>query len=144
MNEIKYKKFFSKQFGVPIEKVDIEFFIVKRKLYENCDFPQKRVQEFVPASGKVKLSRATRALDEFLRECFVGNEYSEKEKEFEAFQGNYEFKTKDINGKIKEKNDELKAVESLIDKGEDEVISWKRKLDRVQNSVEEEKKNIEL
>ena len=78
---ILYKKFFSKQFGVPIDSIDIEFFIVKRKLYEDCDFPQKRVQEFVPASGKVKLGKATRALDSFLEECFVGNSYREKEME---------------------------------------------------------------
>ena len=78
---ILYKKFFAKQFGVPIEKVDIEFFIVKRKLYEDLDFPQKRVQEFSPASGKVKLNRATRALDEFLEECFIENKYTEKEME---------------------------------------------------------------
>ena len=37
----------------------------------------------------------------------------------------------------------MKAVESLIDKGEDEVISWERKLGKVKDSVEEEKKNIE-
>ena len=76
---ILYKKFFSEQFGVPIDSIDIEFFIVKRKLYDDCDFPQKRVQEFVPASGKVKLGKATRALDNFLEECFVGNSYTEKE-----------------------------------------------------------------
>ena len=76
---ILYKKFFSEQFGVPIDSIDIEFFIVKRKLYDDCDFPQKRVQEFVPASGKVKLGKATRALNEFLEECFIGNSYTEKE-----------------------------------------------------------------
>ena len=48
-----------------------------------------------------------------------------------------------MNVKIKEKNDELKAIKSLVDKGEDEVISWERKLRKVKNSVEEEKKNIE-
>ena len=76
---ILYKKFFSKQFGVPIENIDIEFFIVKRKLYENCDFPQKRVQEFSPASGKIKVSKATKALNTFIEECFNNNEYTGKE-----------------------------------------------------------------
>ena len=74
-----YKQFYSKQFNFPIDKIDVEFFIVKRKLYEDWDMPQKRVQEFKPPSGKIKLGRATKALNEFLDECFVGNSYTEKE-----------------------------------------------------------------
>ena len=31
-----------------MDKIEVEYFIVKRKLYENLDFPQKRVQKFVP------------------------------------------------------------------------------------------------
>ena len=42
-----YKQFYSKQFNFPIDKIDVEFFIVKRKLYENMDFPQRRIQTFV-------------------------------------------------------------------------------------------------
>lgn len=67
---ILYKKYFSKQFNVPIEKIDIEFFIVKRKLYEDVEFPQKRVQEFVPPSGKNKTNIATKSLSDFISECF--------------------------------------------------------------------------
>ena len=67
---ILYKKYFSKQFNVPIEDIDVEFFIVKRKLYENVEFAQKRVQEFKPASGKNKTNKATKALSDFISECF--------------------------------------------------------------------------
>ena len=70
---ILYKKFFSEQFNVPLENIDIEFFIVKRKLYENTDYPIPRVQEFKPASGKVKLNKATRALEEFIQRAFDKN-----------------------------------------------------------------------
>lgn len=70
---ILYKKYFSKQFNVPIENIDIEFFIVKRKLYENVEFSQKRVQEFKPASGKNKTNTATKALSDFISECFETN-----------------------------------------------------------------------
>ena len=42
-----YKQFQSKQYGVPIENIEVEYFIVKRKLWENLDFPQKRVQKFI-------------------------------------------------------------------------------------------------
>ena len=44
-----YKEFFSKQYNIPIENIEIEFLILKRKLYENLDFAQKRIQSFKPA-----------------------------------------------------------------------------------------------
>jgi hypothetical protein len=44
----------------PIDNIDIEYFIVKRKLHGNPDFPDPRVQIHVPASGKVKLNKATK------------------------------------------------------------------------------------
>lgn len=65
-----YKQFYSAQMDVPIEKIDVEFFIVKRKLWENVDFPQKRVQKVVPASGKVSINRVLLNLNNFLEECF--------------------------------------------------------------------------
>ena len=74
---ILYKKFFSEQFNVPLENIDIEFFIVKRKLYENTDYPIPRVQEFKPASGKVKLNKATRALEEFIQQAFDKNGHAD-------------------------------------------------------------------
>ena len=45
---VLYKKFFAQQYNVPIDDIDIEFFIVKRKLYESQDFVIKRVQQFRP------------------------------------------------------------------------------------------------
>ena len=78
---ILYKKFFSEQFGIPVENINIEFFIVKRKLYEDVDFPQKRVQSFKPASGKVKLNKATKTLNEFIENAFDKNGYKEKDYE---------------------------------------------------------------
>ena len=65
-----YKSFFSEQFGVDIENIDVEFFIVKRKIWEECEFPQKRVQQFTPANGKVKVKKAKITLDTFIEEVF--------------------------------------------------------------------------
>ena len=74
-----YKEFFSKQYNIPIENIEIEFLILKRKLYENLDFAQKRIQSFKPAAGKIKLSRANRAINEFVNECFTTTgEYKER------------------------------------------------------------------
>ena len=65
-----YKSFFSEQFGVDIENIDVEFFIVKRKIWEQSDYPQKRVQQFVPANGKTKVKKSKAALDTFIEKVF--------------------------------------------------------------------------
>ena len=65
-----YKQFYSKEFDVPIDKIDVEYFILKRKLYENVDFPQRKVQTFVPANGKPSLNRVLYKLKEFVDSCF--------------------------------------------------------------------------
>ena len=65
-----YKQYFSEQFGVDEEHIDVEFFIVKRKIWEQSEYPQKRVQQFVPANGKTKVKKAKVALDTFVDEVF--------------------------------------------------------------------------
>ena len=68
-----YKQFYAKQYNHPIEKIEVEFFIVKRKLWENTDYPQKRVQKFVPANGKPSINQVVKRLDEFMKECFTSD-----------------------------------------------------------------------
>ena len=65
-----YKQFYSKQYNHPIDKIDVEYFIVKRKLYENAKFPQKRVQKFTPASGTVSMNKVAKKLTKFIDEAF--------------------------------------------------------------------------
>ena len=76
---ILYKKFFSEQFNVPLDNIEIEFFIVKRKVYDHPEYTIPRIQTFTPSSGKVKLGKATKALNEFIEEAFDKNGYKEKE-----------------------------------------------------------------
>ena len=78
---ILYKKFFAQQYNFPIENIDIEFFIVKRKLYESEEFVIPRIQVFKPASGKIKMSRAEKAMNEFIEDVF-NNEGKFKEEMF--------------------------------------------------------------
>ena len=66
-----YKQFYAKQYHHPIDKIEVEFFIVKRKLWKNTDYPQKRVQKFVPASGKPSINQVVKRLEEFMKECFT-------------------------------------------------------------------------
>jgi len=66
-----YKRFYSKVMNVPEEKVDVMFFIVKRKVFSHPDFPTYRIQEFVPANGKRKVQEAMDDFSNFIRECFT-------------------------------------------------------------------------
>jgi hypothetical protein len=66
-----YKQFYSKQYNHPIDKIDVEYFIVKRKLWEKAMFPQKRVQKFSPASGKPSLNKVANKLNIFLNKAFT-------------------------------------------------------------------------
>jgi len=66
-----YKQFYSKQYNHPIDRIEVEYFIVKRKLYENLDFPQKRIQKFVPASGKPSINKVNGRLLKFVNEAFT-------------------------------------------------------------------------
>ena len=67
---ILYKKLFAEQYNFPVDNIEVEFFITRRKIFEEGDYPQKRIQEFIPASGKVKLNKAGQLLDSFLLEAF--------------------------------------------------------------------------
>ena len=81
-----YKYFFSKEREIPIDKIDVEYLILKRKLYENFDYPQKRLQTFSPGSGKPSINKVMRRLQEFIEECFddegnvIGKDYEKCEK----------------------------------------------------------------
>jgi len=77
-----YKQFYSKQYNHPIENIDVEYFIVKRKLWEEAMFPQKRVQKFSPSSGTVSMNKVSNGLNKFLDEAFTEN--GEKRDDMEA------------------------------------------------------------
>lgn len=77
---ILYKKFLSQIFGIDPKKIEIEYFIVKRQLYESEEFVIKRIQKFSPPSGKVKMGKAVKLLDKFVEEAFnKDGSYSEVE-----------------------------------------------------------------
>lgn len=65
-----YKEFFARQYGFDVEQIDVEFFIVKRKIYEQSEYPIPRVQEFKPASGKSKRRQAIEKFESFVKDCF--------------------------------------------------------------------------
>lgn len=67
---IIYKEYFHRQFNIDKEKVHVKFLIVKRKLWEQSEYVQRRVQEFIPPSGPIKTKKVLTVMDNFLKECY--------------------------------------------------------------------------
>lgn len=84
---VLYKSYYAKQFNVPLENIRVEYFIVKRMLYENMDFPQKRVQIFNPAAGKPTMNKINGSVDEFVRSAFNVDGSHNTEREYIAVKG---------------------------------------------------------
>ena len=71
MQLVLYKKFFNEQYGIPLENIEVEFFIVRRKIWESSDYPIHRVQLYKPAAGRNKLSKADKILNKFIEDVFI-------------------------------------------------------------------------
>lgn len=71
---ILYKTFFAQQFNIPVDNIEVEYFIVKRKVPEDAEFPSmmKRVQQFRPASGRVKQGQVKQMVETFLQHATNG------------------------------------------------------------------------
>jgi len=77
-----YKEFFSRQFNIPIEKINVEYFILKRKVPKDAEFAsmQKRVQEFKPADGPRKMKQAVALMENFVKTAVdMDGDYIDKE-----------------------------------------------------------------
>jgi hypothetical protein len=84
---VLYKKFFSKQYGYPLDKIQVRYFIVKRKLWEEAMFAQKRVQDFVPAHGSITMRNVSTSFDEFISKSFNEDGSYNTDGEFPALAG---------------------------------------------------------
>ena len=71
-----YKNFWGAQNNIPLDKIDVEYFIVKRKLYEKVDFPQRRVQTFTPANGKPSINKVVNNVNRFVEDCFIDDKHN--------------------------------------------------------------------
>jgi len=87
-----YKKYYAKKFNIDLADIIPIYFIVKRKLFENCDFPQSRIQIYKPPHGKIKMNQLLKLENNFIN----------------IF---------DINGKVKENIKFKKAIETSVIKG---------------------------
>jgi hypothetical protein len=77
-----YKKFFSELYNIDINKINVEFIVVKRKVWNNPEFVIPRTQSVLPAAGKTKMKQAETNFSEFLNECFTNDGMYLLEKEY--------------------------------------------------------------
>lgn len=68
---ILYKEFYAKQFNVDVDDVDVEYIILRRKINENLEFAPKRIQTFVPSSGKPTRNKVAKLFANFVDNCFT-------------------------------------------------------------------------
>ena len=68
-----YKQFYSDKFGVPLDKIDVLFLILKRKIAKKSDFPISRLQRFEPSHGKISINKTMKAFNEFRELIFDSN-----------------------------------------------------------------------
>ena len=82
---ILYKEFFSKQFNIPVEKIEVEYFIVKRRVPKDAEFAamQKRVQQFSPTSGPRKTKDVLVQMNKFISEV-VGEDGQYRDQDYKC------------------------------------------------------------
>jgi len=68
---LMYKIYFSKQYNIPIEEIEVEFVILKRKIDEDSAFPQRRVQTWKPSQGSISYKKTLKSFESFVNTCFT-------------------------------------------------------------------------
>ena len=68
-----YKKYFAEQYNVPVENIDVRYFIVKRKIPANPRYPimKSRIQKFEPSSGKTTQNKLGKDIKSFIEDVFI-------------------------------------------------------------------------
>lgn len=66
-----YKALYSKEYNVPLSQIDVEFFILKRRLLEKVSFPQSRIQIFIPTNTSPVVKKSIKKFTMFVNECFT-------------------------------------------------------------------------
>ena len=75
---VMYKKYFAEQYNVPIDNIDVRYFIVKRKIPENPKYAimKSRIQKFEPSSGKVTQNKMVKNIRSFIENVFVDGSHT--------------------------------------------------------------------
>lgn len=61
-----YKKFYSEKYDIPLDKIKVEYQILKRKLMESTEYNIPRISKFIPPHGKPSVNLAWKGFMEFV------------------------------------------------------------------------------
>lgn len=68
---ILYKALYSKNKNLPLNKIQVEFVILKRNLYEKAAYEQSRIQVFKPSSYQNDVLQVIQEFRKFVETCFT-------------------------------------------------------------------------
>lgn len=70
---ILYKYYFSKQYDIPLDSIDVEYMILKRKIQNNIisPYPITPISQFKPPSGKPTINKLLKIVDDMVDNCFT-------------------------------------------------------------------------
>lgn len=68
-----YKALYSKQHDIPLSKIQTEFIILKRKIYENCNYEQSRIQIHKPLTYQSDILEVIREFNKFINAAFTSD-----------------------------------------------------------------------
>lgn len=90
---VLYKKYFCDLYSIDPSRVDIQYFILKRKIDPDSLWPQKRIQTFTPSNGSMTIRKLEKEFKEFLDDCFdADGQYTDKKHPAIAGKGFYNCK----------------------------------------------------
>ncbi len=65
-----YKRYYSEQYNVPENDISVEFHILRREIWEGCDWPIPRVSRFIPSQKKPSMNKTMARFESFLDGAF--------------------------------------------------------------------------
>ena len=69
---VLYKKYYSELFNIPLDKIKVEYQIMRRKLYEDAPFPIPYMSKHIPANGKPTVNKIYNEFINFVDDVFDG------------------------------------------------------------------------
>lgn len=64
-----YKKFYAEKFDIPLDKIEVEYQIFKRKLIDS-EWTIPRISKYSPANGSISMNRVDREFEQFVDEVW--------------------------------------------------------------------------
>lgn len=83
-----YKIYFAEQYNIPVDQVEVEFYILKRQINEDSMYPERRIQTFKPTQGSITVKKAKESFQKFIDSAFLPDGSYNIETYYPAIAGN--------------------------------------------------------